>query len=144
WQEEIDYSTRVDRTSYTIAGTEEGAISVLLSNKNSQGGNVSASMPVLGTLELGIAPTTIEVLTATVAYTVAEVDSDSFPIIPDGLLIKYGRGILAGLIGHMMLQAAKPYTNERMAIVNARKFEAAKAQARADVRNQNLYDGQRW
>jgi hypothetical protein len=145
WQESIDYMTSVGRTSYELAGTEDGAIVSLVSNVNGSDTPIRATMDTLGAIELAITPAQVEELTATVAYTVVDpVDVDDYPRIPDLLLSKYGAGILAGLIARMMSQPAKPYTNERLAIFNSRKFNAAVATARAAVAHANLHGGQTW
>lgn len=145
WREEIEYTASPGRTSYELVGTEMGAITDLMSNVNSLGTPVRASMDVLGTLVLVTEPSQSEELTATVAYTVVDpVGSDDYPRIPDELLHKYGAGILAGLVGRMMSQPAKPYTNERLAIFNLRTFTGAVAQARASVKHKNIYGGQSW
>lgn len=145
WREDIDYTANSTRTSYELAGTEEGAITELVANVDSNGNSVPATMDILGTLALKTAPSQTQVYTATVAYTVVDpTDANSYPQFPDGLLQKYGEGILAGLLGKMMSQPAKPWTNERMAIFNLRKFAGAVANARAAVRHKNLYGGQTW
>jgi hypothetical protein len=145
WQEDIDYVTRSGRTEYVLVGTEQGVITDLLNNVNANGSPVRASMPTLGTLVLGRDPTPSETLTATVAYTVVDpVGSDDYPQIPDELLYKYGRGITDGVVGAMMLQAAKPYTNQQLAVYHTRKFNGAIAQARADVAHRNVQGGQNW
>jgi len=145
WQEEIDYTVSVGRKDYEIVGTEVGQICSLLSNVNSNGASVAATMPNAGTVLLDLEPSEVEEYTAKVAYTVVDpTETDSYPTIPDGLLVLYGVGILAGLIGRMMMQPAKPYSNERMGILNMRKFNGAIATARAAVQHANLFGGQTW
>jgi hypothetical protein len=145
WQEDIEYTARAGRTSYEVIGTEAGAVIELMANVNSSGRDVSASMPALGTLVLRADPMQTDTFTATVAYTVVDpMGTEDYPVIPEGALIKYGDGIKAGLIARMMLQPAKPYTNQQLAVLNMRKFNGTIAQARADVRHRNVYDGQTW
>jgi len=145
WREQIEYTVRPGRTAYELAGTESGAIFALVANLNSNGNPVAASMATAGTLDLTNDPGTVEVLTAEVALTVVDPDaSDDYPQIPDDLLVMYGEGILAGLVGRMMSQPAKPYTNERMGIFNLRKFNVSVATARAAVAHKNIHGGQAW
>lgn len=145
WQEEIDYTVTTGRTSYELAGVEDGQIIELLKNTNENDNPVAAWMDPIGTVVLRNDPTTGDVYTATVVYTVVDpVGSDDYPIIPDELLHKYGAGILDGVIGAMMAHPAKPYSNQQLAVFHTRKFAGAVAQARADVRHKHLYDGQTW
>lgn len=145
WQEEIEVSTRPGKTTYDLAGAEDGAIVSLLGCVNAAGTPVTAAMPTPGALELAREPTTAEVLTVTVAYTVVDpAGSDDYPRVPDGLIQKYHIGILAGVVGRMMAQPAKPYTNERMAIFNIRKFTGAVAECRSAVKHGNIHGGQTW
>jgi hypothetical protein len=145
WQEDITYTANPTRTSYELSGTEAGVIVSLLGNVNSAAIGVPASMTVPGTLDLVNAPPRIDIYTATVSYTVVDpVDSNIYPQFPDGLLQKYGVGVLHGVVGRMMAQPSKPYTNERMSIFNTRKFDVAVAQARAAVRHKNINGGQAW
>lgn len=145
WQEDINYTTILNTTSYALTGTQPGAMTDLMTNVNANGAYIAASMGTLATLDLVASPTQVEVLTATVAYTVFDpADVNGYPQIPADMLHKYGVGILAGLIGRMMTQPAKPWTNQQLGIFNIRKFNGTVAQARADVRHENIYDGQTW
>ena len=145
WQEEIEITTTADQTEYQIAGVEDGQIIDLLYVVNENGSTVAASMPLLGTVVLRTEPEGGVVLTIGVAYTAVDpVSTDDYPVIPDELLHKYGKGILHGLVGAMMTHPAKPYSNQQLAVFHTRKFAGAVAQARADVRHKNLYDGQTW
>jgi len=146
WLQEISVTTAVDDKTYTLTPTAStGAIISLMSVVNSSEFSVSATMPTTGNLLLTNAPSQIEVLTVKVALTVVEpLDADGYPNIPSWLLKKYGGAIFEGLVGRMMTQPVKPYTNERMAIYHMRKFRALISQARSEARRENSYDAQRW
>jgi hypothetical protein len=145
WREDIDFVAAPGRTSYELIGTEPGYVVSLLCSVNSAGLPVAATMEIPGTLDLAADPSHREELTATVSYTVVDpTGSDDFPQMPEGILLKYGQWILAGVIGRMMSQPAKPYTNERMGIFNLRKYGVGVAHAISATRHKNVYGGQAW
>ncbi len=145
WREEIVVVTVAGQTDYQIYEEEPATMITLMGVVNANDGAVPATMPVPGTLVLRTEPSQVETLTATVALTVVDpVDTDEYPHVPDWLLKKYYATIMEGVIGLMLAQPAKPYTNERMAIYHTRKFRAGIAVARAEARHQNIYGGQAW
>jgi hypothetical protein len=145
WQEDITFTTVVDRTEYELSESEPASIILLLKTTNADGAPVSASMETPGTLVLTLEPATVEVFTAKVALTVVDpVDSFNYPKMPVWLLKRHYDVVLAGCLSRVMAQPAKPYTNERLAVFNARKFKSGMAAARAAVLHQNKLGGQRW
>lgn len=145
WQEEIDFTVTSGVMSYVLTPTEPGSIIALLAHTNAELVPVRATMALPGTVDLVNDPLTGEVYTATVSMTVVDpVDADDMPEMPDGLLLKYGAGITSGVIGRMMAQPAKPYTNERMGIYNTRLFRGTIANARSAVLHKNIQGGQTW
>jgi hypothetical protein len=106
---------------------------------------VFATMETIGELVLGNTPVTAEVLTATIAVTVGDpTSSDGFPIFPSWLMEKYREGFLCGVLGKMMMQPAKVYSNQTLAVYHLRRFEGVKSQAKSDVRHKNIYGAQAW
>lgn len=145
WQEQVDYTTVPGTTAYTLAVTEPGQPIRLLNNTNALGSRVAATMALPGEVVLATEPSDVQVFTATVSLTVVDpVDADEMPEIPDSLLLEYGEGIRAGVVGALMAQPAKPYTNERMGIYNTRVFRGAIANARSAVLHKNIQGGQTW
>jgi len=61
-----------------------------------------------------------------------------------GVLAKYRDDILDGLLGRMMTQPNKPYTNSQLAIFHMRKFVQACASARVEWQRNNTYRTQAW
>ena len=145
WQEDIDFDTVVDQRDYPIVENESATMITLMGVVNSEDIPVAAAMQTPGSVSLQTLPSDVQTLTATVALTVVDpVDTDEYPYVPEWLLKKYYATIFEGVVGLMMAQPAKPYTNERMAIYHTRKFRSGIAIARAEVRHQNLYGGQTW
>ena len=122
-----------------------GSITRLSGVRDSQGSTRSASMPVLGQVLLNEAPQDADTYTARVFLTVTDpVSRDGTPQFPDWILNKYGGDILNGLMGRMMSQLAKPYSNLQLANVHLRQFRAATMQAKVEASRQNLYRAQNW
>lgn len=145
WQESIDFETEDGVTTYDILPPGVATINRLMEVRNADETPMRATMRVPGVLELAFEPEGGHVYTATVALTVTDpVSRDEFPEYPDWALTQYNDVILAGLLAAMMAQIAKPYSNERMAIYNARTFRIGLSRARVEARHQNLYSGQRW
>jgi hypothetical protein len=145
WQEEIDYVTVAGQQEYTLVPTEDGQAIALLNNVNEQGGGVAATMSGLTVVRLATEPSESgQTLTATVSFTVNQTDGDDIPVYPDDLLEKYGQTILHGLVGNVMAQPAKPYSNQQLSVFNIRKYNGGVANAYAEVKHQNIHGGQRW
>jgi hypothetical protein len=145
WKEEVDFETEVDETFYYAVNSDPGTIISLVGVANENDAPVAATMQVPGEITLGTAPSVVETLTATVVLTTVDpVDGDGWPQMPEWILSKYRQGIAAGLLGRLMSQPAKPYTNERLSIYHYRRFRGAVALARAEAEHKNLHDGQAW
>lgn len=69
---------------------------------------------------------------------------DNIPIAPDFVMKVYSGTIVDGVLGKMMMQQAKTYTNAQMAAYHLRRFRDGIGIARTDASNQNVYGGQRW
>ena len=145
WREEIEVTALAATLAYTLTPTDPGTIISLMSLTNENDTPVAGSMQVPGTLDFVNQPNVGDVFTAEVALTVVDpVDADAYPEFPDWLMEKYYAGIMSGVLGKMMAQPAKVYSNERMAVYHTRSFRGAMANARAEARHKNLYRGQRW
>jgi hypothetical protein len=145
WLDEVQVDIEPEVVTYEVTPEEDGVVVSLESFTNSDDSPVAATMQIPGTVVLTNTPAEEDTCTAKVSLTVMNPDdTNGYPRMPDWLLSKHFNGILHGLLGAMMTQQAKPYTNERMAVYHIRKFRAAIANARAEARRQNLYGGQRW
>lgn len=148
WQEAIDFGVTADDTIPTTYYIEPEAVSSivrLLYIVNSDGGDVQGTMQIPGEIILATQPGADDTYTATVALTVNDpVTRDGYPEFPAWTLNKYGLGILDGLLGRMMSQPAKPFTNLQLGTYHMRKFRSTVAQASTDALRQNRANAQAW
>jgi hypothetical protein len=56
----------------------------------------------------------------------------------------YMNDVINGVLGRMMGQTAKPYSNAQLSVLHARKFSSAIAFARQEANRRNIYRGQVW
>lgn len=82
-----------------------------------------------------------QALVATVALVPPSTDPAS---IPDWIWLKFRLALIDGVLGRLMSQIAKPYSNERMAIYHMRRFRNLCAQARIEAQRDYNYAGRAW
>jgi hypothetical protein len=145
WQEEINITTVVGTTSYDVYPTGITELHRLLFVVDSNDLLRDAAMPMPGTVVLAREPEKVEVLTATFSLNVTDpVDRDGYVQFPQWIAGRYMDTLLAGVVGRMMAQPAKPYTNLPLASAQLRAYEAGKNAARVEVRKQNTRGTQTW
>lgn len=148
WQEDITFQVKVadaDPTTYSIEQSSVSSMNRLLWVANSAGRPVAASMQVPGEILLATKAGADDTLTATVALTINDPTTrDGFPEFPAWVLNKYGTGLLEGLLGRMMLQPAKPWTNQQLGTFYARKMVGTTSQAKLEALHRNVNNGQAW
>ncbi len=148
WQEDIDFAVTADDTiptTYYIEQESVASIVRLLYIVNSDGQDVQGTMQIPGEIILATQPGQADTYTATVALSVNDpVARDGFPEFPAWALNKYGMGILDGLLGRMMAQPAKPFTNLQLGTYHMRRFRSIVAQASSDSVRRNLANAQAW
>lgn len=69
---------------------------------------------------------------------------DLLPIAPEFVLKVYSKTIIDGVLGRMMMQQAKTYSNNALGLFHLRSFRDGITIARNDTWNQNVFGGQRW
>lgn len=146
WTEDVPFGVTPSATQYSIEQESLATISQLMGVVNSAQLPVAGVMPVPGEILLRDAPSQSDTYTATVVLTVADPVSSKtgLPEFPAWVLDNYFTGILDGLLGRMMAQPAKPYSNPQLALVRTRSFKSTTAQAKTDALNKNLNNGQTW
>lgn len=154
WKEDITFSVtpttdtyQENPTAYTysIVPLEDGTINRLEVVFDSGGSPRPATMSIPGEIILSSSPNEPDTFTARVYKSVKDpVTRDGYPVLPAWIMVKYGVDILDGLLGRMMSQIAKPYSNPPIAAVHLRKFKQAMNQAKAEAMHGNVYRGQRW
>jgi hypothetical protein len=90
-------------------------------------------------------PPATYVYTAHVTLSIVDpVQRDGYPEFPDWTLQKYGPGILSGLIGRMMAQPAKPYSNLQLAAAHMAAFRKTISHAATESLHGNMNNAQAW
>jgi hypothetical protein len=60
------------------------------------------------------------------------------------IIDKYRDGLVAGVMGRLMLLPTKPYSNQQLAAWYRQTYIAERSKARGDVIKANVWGGQRW
>lgn len=156
WTQDVVVSALPNRTSYPLV-VSEGQIIRLSgvftapppagssSTAGPGGFFVSALMPEVGTLILAAAPATATQMLATVVTNVAlPTAKEAVPIAPDWVLPIWHVGILDGLLGKMMIQPNKSYSNQTQGAYHLKRFRDAISRARVSKLRANTNGTQAW
>jgi hypothetical protein len=148
WREDIPVALVAGVTDYAVTPeSTNAALIVRLQSVTDDVTNVRVPMTMSepGELVAVTEPSTSQNVTATVVLTVGDPQtSDGYPFVPEWIVQQYYTALAAGVVGAMMASPAKPYTNERLAILNTRRFNTAKAMARVGTLHDNLQSAQAW
>jgi len=155
WQEDITFTVPGNDpagTVYDIVSTAPSLIDKLMwvfqqpTDANQRPSvPVAAAMSTPGELTLRTQPSSPVSYIATVALTVLDpTNRDGYVSFPAWVLARYRAVILDGLLGRMMTQPNKPFTNSQLAIYHLRKFVSGISAARVDVTRNNTYRQQAW
>ncbi len=145
WTENIQMRVVTTRKSYEIVSFTSSLINRLNSVETPGGISVAATMPEPGLIELLEYPSEEATYTVNVALTVSDpVDREGYPDFPDWILQKYGNDIFDGVMGRMMSQLAKPYSQPQLAQYHMRRFTQATNNAGTEANHGNVYRGQNW
>jgi hypothetical protein len=145
WLENIDFNVVPNVVDYDLGPSDGGQIIRLMNVVNVSNVGQPALMPELGKIILSNIPAAPAVYTVTVAKNVAlPTDEDSYPIVPDWVISVYGTGILDGLLGRMMTQIAKSYSNATQGMFHLKKFQSAITGARIAALRANTLGTQAW
>lgn len=148
WTEDITFTAQAGTLQYILSPLDGGQIIRLVGVFDDKGIPVPAFMPTFGTLQLvnqaSIVPTQ-PVWTARVIKNVAlPTTREDIPIGPDWLLTVYSLDILDGLLGKMMGQQNKTFSNGQMSTYHLRRFRTAIQSARTAAIRQNTVGAQEW
>lgn len=155
WEEQ-NINLRVDKRDYEVQASEADLYYTKLLSvvRNDQSTDqrlltdpvqVPASMLNPGVLRLRDTPNQVFQITARFAMAPRPTDNfGSLPNIPDNFWDMHHDVLLEGLLGSMMGQVAKPYSNERMGIFHGRRFLAGCSTAKVEALNGQLVGGQAW
>lgn len=152
WYEDVDVPVTTANTVgsttdfVAIEGYPNRLLGVVDENKIGR----RMSMPQPGVLQFGTVPGQDATWLARVALNISDPIPAGgalagFPNAPDWALgPQYYQGILDGVIGTMMAQVAKPYSNQKIAQYRLIKFKNVISKGKTQARHQNLYGGQNW
>ena len=148
WQEDIPFSVIGNEATDTVHYIEPESVSTivrLLYVLDAGGFPINASMQVPGEVTFGFPPTTAGTYTARVVLTINDpTQRDGYPEFPQWIFTKYRLGILDGVLGQMMSQPAKPYTNPQLAQYHMKKFRNAIVIASSESDRKNVLGRQAW
>jgi len=149
WYEHISVPVLANTRHYRITPREGGMILRLVTVWDANHITVAAILPHLdppsAELEL-VYPQNIN-FTARAVVTKQIVEPTTRDMLPDAprwLLPVYHETILDGVLGKMMGQSSKSYSNETLATYHLRRFRDGIMQARVASERANLYGGQAW
>lgn len=69
---------------------------------------------------------------------------DDIPIVPDYLLRVYSECLIDGVLGRMMTQTSKSYSNQVQGMYHLKRFRTAMVEARVAAATQNTVGAQNW
>jgi hypothetical protein len=155
WNEDIDIPIPgydAPNTIYEVTPSGPALINQLLwvddvnpDEPTDRGTPIAAAMSVPGELTLKTQPTRNITYRVTVSLTVEDpVKRDGYVTFPTWVLHKYRDVILDGLLGNMMSQPNKPWTNTQLSVFHMRKFKNKCAAARVEWTRNNTYRQQAW
>lgn len=132
-------------TIYQVTASGNVLIDKLVNVVDYNGIPVTAYMSTPGELVLRTQPSSPSSYIANVVLTVADpVQRDGYVSMPDWVLNKYRDVFLEGLIGRMMAQANKPYSNMQLSVYHLRKFTSGMSAARVEAQRNNVFRAQAW
>jgi hypothetical protein len=148
WSEDIGFSVLANDPVGTVYAIDPLGVSYivrLFSVFNGQGQQHAAIMEIPGEVTLLTPPGYDGIFVASVMLSVADpVQEDRLPEFPEWVLQKYSQGILHGLLGRMMAQPAKPYTNAQLAAAHLGAFRKTISVASTESIHLNVHGAQSW
>jgi hypothetical protein len=144
WTEIIDLTVVPDTNEYDIAPTE-GQIIRLAGVIDSQSCGIAALMPTIGTLLLRSAPNTAQTYQVKVVNNVSlPTTKDDYPIAPEWVLKQWHTAIKEGMLGNMMNEKNKSYSDPKGALYHLSRFRKGITDARIATLKANTNGAQAW
>lgn len=149
WYEFIQFPVLTGVQDYRITPRDEGMIQRLAavwdSNHITLPSILPHSDPPSAVLHLVYPQNVNQTGTAVVTKQIVEpTTNDMLPVAPKWLLPLYHETILDGVLGKMMGQSTKSYSNDTLSTYHLRRFRDGIMQARVASERANLYGGQAW
>lgn len=144
WQDSVPFQTVAGQTGYTVAPSAEGMVIRLAGVLDQNLVPVAALMPDIGTVNLQLAPNTTQTLTAYFIKTVDLPADRGIPAMPDVLFRKYFTVFLDGVLGRLMAQQNKSYSDAKMTQYHLARFRTGVAKARVETQRANTSGAGSW
>lgn len=149
WTEDITFTVQPNTTDYLLTPLQDGGqIIRLVGVWDDKMIPIPAFMPNFGTIRLVNQAATVPTQPTWTARVIKNITlpttREDIPIGPDWLLSVYSVDVLDGLLGKMMGQQAKSYSNSTMSAYHLRRFRTAIQVARTAAARQNILGGQEW
>lgn len=147
WREDIQFQAEANTDTYLLSPRYDGQIIRLIGIWDAKGISIPAFMPDFGTVRLLHAPSNTPpspYFARVVKSVVLPTTKDDLPIAPDWTLRVYSIHILDGLLGKMMSQQQKSYSNEAKSIYHLRRFRTGIQIARTEAARANGVGNQEW
>lgn len=147
WTEDIEFQAVAGTQTYLLSPKYDGQIIRLIGLWDDKGIPVAAFMHDFARLRLVYTPTSTppaKWFARVVKTVVLPTTKDDIPVAPDWTLRVYGEHILDGLLGRMMAQMQKSYSNQTMATYHLKRFLAGQNDARMAAKAQNQVGAQAW
>lgn len=146
WREDISVPVVAGETNYDLTPSGPATVVRLMALQDGNSIPVSGTLDLItGELALSLEPSTDSTYTAQVSLTINDpLDREDYPVFPSWVLNLYMNDIISGVLGRMMAQPAKPYSNANLAVVHTRSFMSAVSLARAEANRRFTYGAQRW
>jgi hypothetical protein len=144
WTQVVPVNAVTTATEYPLQ-VNEGQIIRLVGTVDGSGYSVPSIMPDIGTLVLAHEPNSAQTYYSEVVTNVSlPTQRDQMPIAPSWVLPVWHVGILDGVLGKMMAQPGKSYSNERTGAYHLKRFRDAIARARVSKLRANTNGTQAW
>lgn len=146
WREDIEFDVTPGVKAYPITPAGPSNIVRLMGVITDKELPVDAILDLIsGDLTLAREPSEAATYTAQVVLTVNDpLTREDYPVFPTWVLNLYMNDIIGGVLGRMMSQLAKPYSNAQLAVFHTRSFDLAIAAARIEANRRFVYGAQRW
>lgn len=145
WRESVSVSIVAGTVTYNLTLAEGGEFIMLISLVNSNNSPQAAVSDLVGTITLRNTPISAGTFTAVVAKTIGiPVDREGKPMIPEWTISRFEPIIIAGLLGRLMMQPKKPYSDTSKATYHLKRFRNQMGNVKSAVLHGNLQGANTW
>lgn len=145
WQETITVSIVANTVAYSLVIAESGEFVRLLDLLDTNGTPQPAISDMVGNITLRDIPSAAATWSAIISKTVGSpLERDGKPQIPDWTVSRWEPVLSAGLLGRMMMQSRKPFSNQPLGRYWLQKFRNGMGEVKSAVIHGGLYGANTW